>query len=1219
MIISLRLQGFLASAIVLSLGVTQSPTAALGQSLGNATRPAANSFESDFGPARQLQSANGNLPTVENSLDTSVVAAQQALLKARQALAQGDVDTATVMLNTAKQLKVDFSAVGDNPETVSSMIQRQAQLANMVQAKDPAYNTGAASFLLTQAEALIQYRDLETAEMLIKQAQMFPVEFTPAVGSPEKLLALLTSAKTQPSPKTETLKLLSQAQLAMDQERWNEAQTLVQQAKQLNVPEAQFNTNEARPWQLELKIQNALNRQKFDPAVVPTSFENSTNSETKTKTEPGNVIQANYDPNKDTTKNVQVGAVSNAAKSATADNTASDFNRLPNSGLEFYNAGLKALTLNDQAAAVAYFQKAWENREGMDGAARKAVKDQIERLVPGGGADNILKATLASQETDIDINQIKIDQRTAFSKLQSDLFKERAAAEGLLESKPREALEKMTMVRGRIAQSNLDAESQRPLLAIIDRDISEMQKYIEQNLPDIMNDEANAQALDDVERRRQHRQDVETQLQKLVNDYNQLIDEKRFAEAGAIVNQASDLDPDSELVVLLREKHRIQANLDRAVATRAMKQDGFVDALANAEAAAIPWDERQLMDFGDLENYSKNKNRRNEALEASQYSSESEARIYNLLKNEQVQGEYRGTLAEAVDQLAQQANVNIVFDESALTAEGIKKDLLVNVPIRSPISLKSALEVILSQAGLVFVVESEVIKVTSKEANSANLKVKTYYIGDLVMPMNQNPDPLRMNFSQPGMTPGANRGSFNAMNDGTVQSGTTSQLALAQQVNAPGSPFNGLNFGNGYGSNGGPQTGTPTYAKVGGEHFGGVTLRDFQPLIQLISNTIQNESWLENGGVGTIQAFPANLSLIVSQTQEIQDQIQDLLKKLRELNDVQIVIEVRFLTLNDEFFEKIGIDFDFNINDNSGLTAAQAAGDRPAGGSRVLGRGQADGQTFTPTSDLDLKFLQGSFTAAQPIFGAAGLSPTTAGSFGFAILSDIEVFFLIQASKGDQRSSIMQAPTVTMFNGQSANVSDGASRPFVTSVVPVVGDFAVAHQPIITILPDGTTLDVQAVVSDDRRFVRLNLVPFFSQVTDVQTFTFDGSTTTQRSTNSILDDLLDRIPGRNDTSDDELETVTQGITIQLPVLSFTTINTVVSVPDGGTVLMGGIKRMSEGRSEFGIPFLSSIPYVNRLFKNTAIGHTTSNLMMMVTPRIIIQKELEEDQMGLSNN
>ena len=203
-----------------------------------------------------------------------------------------------------------------------------------------------------------------------------------------------------------------------------------------------------------------------------------------------------------------------------------------------------------------------------------------------------------------------------------------------------------------------------------------------------------------------------------------------------------------------------------------------------------------------------------------------------------------------------------------------------------------------------------------------------------------------------------------------------------------------------------------------------------------------------------------------------------------------------------------------------------------------------------------------------------------------------------------------------MFNGQSASVTDGASRPFVTSVVPVVGDFAVAHQPIITILPDGTNLNVTAVVSDDRRFVRLQLVPFFTQVTDVDTFTFDGSTTTEQSSTSVLDNLLEAVDGGSRSEEDETQrTTTQGITVQLPVLAQTSVNTVVSVPDGGTVLMGGIKRMNESRTERGVPFLSNVPYVNRLFKNVGIGHETQNLMMMVTPRIIIQEEIEEDQVG----
>ena len=39
--------------------------------------------------------------------------------------------------------------------------------------------------------------------------------------------------------------------------------------------------------------------------------------------------------------------------------------------------------------------------------------------------------------------------------------------------------------------------------------------------------------------------------------------------------------------------------------------------------------------------------------------------------------------------------------------------------------------------------------------------------------------------------------------------------------------------------------------------------------------------------------------------------------------------------------------------------------------------------------------------------------------------------------------------------------------------------------------------------------------------------------------------------------------------------------------------------------------LSKIPYINRLFENVAIGKASESLMMMVTPRIIIQSEEEE--------
>ncbi|MCA9053876.1 MAG: hypothetical protein KDA75_08565 [Planctomycetaceae bacterium] len=49
---------------------------------------------------------------------------------------------------------------------------------------------------------------------------------------------------------------------------------------------------------------------------------------------------------------------------------------------------------------------------------------------------------------------------------------------------------------------------------------------------------------------------------------------------------------------------------------------------------------------------------------------------------------------------------------------------------------------------------------------------------------------------------------------------------------------------------------------------------------------------------------------------------------------------------------------------------------------------------------------------------------------------------------------------------------------------------AVGYQPVIQIVPDGTTFTAQAVVSPDRRYVRIGVSPMFTNLTDVFTFSF---------------------------------------------------------------------------------------------------------------------------------
>ncbi|MEE9601724.1 MAG: hypothetical protein V3V75_00360, partial [Thermoguttaceae bacterium] len=400
-------------------------------------------------------------------------------------------------------------------------------------------------------------------------------------------------------------------------------------------------------------------------------------------------------------------------------------------------------------------------------------------------------------------------------------------------------------------------------------------------------------------------------------------------------------------------------------------------------------------------------------------------------------------------------------------------------------------------------------------------------------------------------------------------------------------------------------------------------------------STVRPDSWTEMGGEGSIASFETNLSLVVSQTQEVHEEIVELLEQLRRMQDLQVTIEVRFITLNDNFFERIGVDFDFDVNDNI---------DRPF---QVFGRADRTASTtYSPgpfvanigpprdvqdvdhdrsvtvgmdlpgifSADLDIPFRQGSFDLAVPTFG--GFNASAGASLGFAILSDIEAFFFINAAQGDTRSNVLQAPKVTLFNGQQAFVSDTSQSPFVISVIPVVGDFAASQQPVIVVLSEGTHMTVQAVVSADRRYVRLTVVPFFSKIGAVNTFTFNSSETSTTDTNSgaFVDNTPDSDDTRIDNSTDNTIITRSGTTVQLPTFSFITVTTTVSVPDGGTVLLGGIKRLSEGRNEFGVPMLNKIPYINRLFKNVGIGRETQTLMMMVTPRIIIQEE-EEQKLG----
>jgi len=135
-----------------------------------------------------------------------------------------------------------------------------------------------------------------------------------------------------------------------------------------------------------------------------------------------------------------------------------------------------------------------------------------------------------------------------------------------------------------------------------------------------------------------------------------------------------------------------------------------------------------------------------------------------------------------------------------------------------------------------------------------------------------------------------------------------------------------------------------------------------------------------------------------------------------------------FHTVNDNFFERIGVGFGFNIR-GSGMLPGDDSG------SGVVGL--APDGSFT----RDIEFRQGSFGSTVPTRG--GFDPTNQNSLGFAMRgNEGSAFFNFSAMQGNDRTHISQVPMVVVPNGGQGTFSDTAQRPFVTGIIPVVGAYS---------------------------------------------------------------------------------------------------------------------------------------------------------------------------------
>jgi general secretion pathway protein D len=1114
--------------------------------------------------------------------------------------------------------------------------------------------------LVKQGRKAFSERDFLLAEHYARKAAQFGAKFEPSEDSPQRLLADIQSSgavvrvsaqEPQANPYFDT----PAAQIKAIENSAPRATTEViapgfgQKPAASAGPPAQPQSgpkaavmdkrDESHPMQGAPSARDVRDASRYD--VRPSDYQKPTPS---TAPKGYNVEQGLYRPQADPTRNIRVQAEEEPSAvvpplTRTPDTTS---DAQAGVGQKLFDQGLTSLRDGDKEKALHFFREAYNYRSQLDPPTLQRLQEHLQ----------LLSVRSAPNQPGRGPETIETPQQKLARQLSQEVARRQYDARKMLEADPKRAHDMLKQTHKLVGEAQLDPPARQSLLARIDRSIVEVENYLKDHQFELDLVSQNNDVLREVERRKAQRLEIDDKLKAKVEEFNKLLKEGRYAEAEVLAKRAAELDPKNVAVVIMNEKARFVREFMTARGIQDAKRTEFARAMNDVEGSAIPFtDEFKFPNIEDWEALTKN--RAKYGKDGRLRFNDRERAIEEKLKSPVLCQFKDQPIGLVIHELGKMAGIPVHLDSRGLEDLGVSADQKVTLNLSQEVSLKSALNLILEPLELGYMIRDEVLKVTSAQRQGGDVYQTVYPVADLVIPIPNFVPTARMGLSG-ALFDAHNRlgGAYNtpgifgappamavATADGAGGNATIDPALLAQM--------------NAHGTLPGARTAPISVGGGGPGGLGGGSQADFEAIKELITTTVNPPSWDAAGGSGSIREFENNLTLVISQTQDVHEEIVDLLEQLRRLQDLQVTIEVRFITLRDDFFERIGIDFDFNIDDNVGVQGFKNAAGAPtvdldgdgvadiaadpgqdfngdfgngitigiqqqAGFRDLNGDGENDpeGNALTGgllggplyTADLDLQFRQGSFGGTAPIFG--GFNPATAATFGFAILSDIEAFFFITAAQGDRRTNVMQAPKVTLFNGQQAYVSDTRQIPFVTSVIPVVGDFAAAQQPVIVVLNEGTALTLQAVVSNDRRFVRLTVVPFFSRVGDVDTFTFNGKQTTITGTSSTTD-----ADTETPTSEEENRTViNEGTTVQLPTFEFVTVSTTVSVPDGGTVLLGGVKRLREERREQGVPMLSKLPYISRLFKNVGIGRETESLMMMVTPRIIIQEE-EEQKLG----
>ena len=332
-------------------------------------------------------------------------------------------------------------------------------------------------------------------------------------------------------------------------------------------------------------------------------------------------------------------------------------------------------------------------------------------------------------------------------------------------------------------------------------------------------------------------------------------------------------------------------------------------------------------------------------------------------------------------------------------------------------------------------------------------------------------------------------------------------------------------------------------------------------------------------GEGELRYDEHTNTFIIKDTAPHLDEIDQIIQ-LVDVAPPQVYVEVKFIrTTNSDILER-GIKFDLpNTPERDGFT--------------IIARGAAQNEVPQLTNTLANDPLA-IFGGTYPFnIGAVDQSPFGIQDFqALGILDFTQTRAILRLVKDDERSRILQEPSLTMLDNKPAVIFVGETIPFAVQEVKQDqnGNVTVSideneRSPINV----GFTLYIVPHVIPGTGMINLSVIPKVS--------TLSGTTS--------------GIEGFERFEFNQVGGETQAF-IDLPRESSQSVVTYLRVEDGHTAVIGGLQTERRTEIETSVPLLSSIPILGNLFTWKRRQANVESLLILITPHVLKSREVEND-------